>query len=175
MVDPRVKRTRAMLQQALMELLASKDFANISVQDLTQAATVNRATFYDHYPDKFALLECMVANRFQLLLEKRCIDFGSCSGVLRGLVLAVCDYLAEWQGKLDPHVETAIVGVVRGGILEGLARYPPQGGLSAELRSAMVSGAICSAAKEWINTPGRRSSEETAEMMAPMLAPMLHT
>jgi AcrR family transcriptional regulator len=179
MVDPRIKRTRAMLQQALMELLEKKDFANISVQDLTNAATVNRATFYDHYTDKFALLECMVANRFQALLEYRCIDFGSCGAVMKGLILAVCDYLAEWHGKVDPHVETAIVAVVRRGILEGLLKHPPLAGPSPEVRSAMVSGAICGAAKEWIATPDRAPSEEIAEQIAGitglMLAPMDHS
>ena len=63
-IDPRVRRTRRLLQQALENLLKTKGFEELSVQDIADAATVNRATFYDHYPDKFALLECMVAGRF---------------------------------------------------------------------------------------------------------------
>ena len=63
-MDPRVRRTRQLLQQALDKLLQTKDFENISVQDIAEAATVNRATFYDHFPDKFALLEYSVAASF---------------------------------------------------------------------------------------------------------------
>lgn len=85
-VDPRIRRTRHLLQQALEKLLESKEFEDISVQDITEAATVNRATFYDHYTDKFALLECMVATQFFGLLGERGVAFdGTCprlSGVL---------------------------------------------------------------------------------------------
>src|SRR5205807_1741174 len=47
-VDPRVKRTRKLLQQAFIELFQEKGFASISIQDITERATVNRATFYAH-------------------------------------------------------------------------------------------------------------------------------
>ena len=69
-MDPRVRRTRQLLQQALDKLLQTKDFENISVQDIAEAATVNRATFYDHFADKFALLEYSVAAEF-LLPDRR--------------------------------------------------------------------------------------------------------
>src|SRR5476651_1713408 len=111
-VDPRIKRTRVLLQQALGKLLESKDFDKISVQDIAEGATVNRATFYDHYTDKFALLECMVGTRFGELLEVRGVVFaGGCSSALRGIVLGVCDYLAgvpklecERQLQMEPHL-----------------------------------------------------------------------
>src|SRR3982074_986476 len=94
-VDPRIRRTRQLLHQALTKLLKEKNFDNISVQDIADAATVNRVTFYDHYPDKHALLECVVASRFNELLAKRNVKFaGNCSSALSGIVLAVCDYLA---------------------------------------------------------------------------------
>ena len=55
-LDPRIRRTRQLLQDALRNLLEKKEFDKISVQDITEGATVNRATFYAHYEDKFALL-----------------------------------------------------------------------------------------------------------------------
>jgi len=51
-VDPRVRRTRQLLQEALRSLLREKRFSAISVQDIAERATVNRATFYAHYVDK---------------------------------------------------------------------------------------------------------------------------
>src|SRR5215472_14064182 len=41
--DPRQKRTRKLLQDALRELLQEKPFEEILVQDIAEAATVNRA------------------------------------------------------------------------------------------------------------------------------------
>jgi AcrR family transcriptional regulator len=41
--------------------MQTKTFNEISVRDIAEAATVNRATFYDHYTDKYALLDAMSA------------------------------------------------------------------------------------------------------------------
>lgn len=56
-LDPRVVRTRRLLREALMELVAEKDFDSITVQDITDRATLNRATLYLHYDDKYDLLD----------------------------------------------------------------------------------------------------------------------
>src|ERR1700733_756686 len=54
--DPRILRSRRMLMDGLARLLMKKEFEDISVQDIADEATLNRATFYLHYPDKNALL-----------------------------------------------------------------------------------------------------------------------
>lgn len=54
--DPRVVRTRQMLREAFMALIAEKGFETVTIQDITERATLNRATFYLHYRDKYELL-----------------------------------------------------------------------------------------------------------------------
>jgi len=54
--DPRVVRTRQMLSEALVSLIEEKGFDAITVQDITDRAGLNRATFYLHYQDKQDLL-----------------------------------------------------------------------------------------------------------------------
>jgi AcrR family transcriptional regulator len=54
--DPRVIRTRALLHNALMELVVERGYEAITIQDITDRATLNRATFYLHYRDKNDLL-----------------------------------------------------------------------------------------------------------------------
>ncbi len=179
-VDPRIRRTRLLLQHALEKLLETKEFEKISVQDIADAATLNRATFYDHYADKFALLECMVGTRFQELLDKRGVKFdGGCSSALRAIVLGVCDFLAgvrglacERQRQMEPHMESAVIAVVRRMILEGLQRHPLANGVSAEMMATTLSWAIFGAAKEWVRTPGRCGSEEIAEIVLGLVGPM---
>lgn len=55
-VDPRVLRTRGLLQEALLVLAQEKPFTEITVADVADRATVNRSTFYQHYPDTDTLL-----------------------------------------------------------------------------------------------------------------------
>ncbi len=59
-VDPRVTRTRKLIREALVSLLVDRNFESITVQDIAGRATVNRATFYAHFTDKFALLDAMI-------------------------------------------------------------------------------------------------------------------
>ena len=54
--DLRVRRTRKLLQKALLEAASEKGFAHVTVRDITDRAMVNRATFYRHYEDKYDLL-----------------------------------------------------------------------------------------------------------------------
>src|SRR5450432_730792 len=55
-IDPRIERTQEALRGALMALIEDKGFDAISVQDITERARLNRATFYLHYRDKKDLL-----------------------------------------------------------------------------------------------------------------------
>ena len=179
-VDPRIRRTRLLLQESLGKLLEQKEFDKISVQDIAEAATVNRATFYDHYPDKFALLECMVAGRFADLLAMRGVHFdGGCAAALRAMVLGVCDYLAatprlecERQMQMEPHMEAAVIAVVRRMLLEGIEKHPPESGISAATLAATLSWAIYGAAKEWVRAPERCASEVMADQILGLLAPV---
>jgi AcrR family transcriptional regulator len=179
-VDPRIRRTRLLLQQSLGKLLAEKEFDKISVQDIAEAATVNRATFYDHYRDKFALLKSMVGTRFAELLAARGVTFdGNCSSALRGIVLGVCDYLAslprlecERQLQMQPHMEAAVIAVVRGMLLSGMKEHPPADAVSPEMLASTLSWAIFGAAKEWMRTPGRCPSDAIADRIMALIAPV---
>jgi len=54
--DLRVRRTRKLLQKAMLELVTEKGFTEVTVRDITNRAMVNRTTFYRHYLDKYDLL-----------------------------------------------------------------------------------------------------------------------
>lgn len=56
-MDPRVKRSRLFLRNALISLIAEKGYEEITVQEITKKADLNRATFYLHFQDKNDLLE----------------------------------------------------------------------------------------------------------------------
>lgn len=55
-VDPRVRRTRRLLRDALVSLLLEKDFASISIKEITERADVAYITFFRHYESLDQLL-----------------------------------------------------------------------------------------------------------------------
>lgn len=54
--DPRIARTRHLLQEALLDLTREQPLDAITVADIADRASVNRSTFYQHYRDKETLL-----------------------------------------------------------------------------------------------------------------------
>jgi len=55
-VDRRVQRTRQLLNDALILLIAEKGYESITVQNIIDRANLGRSTFYAHYRDKEDLL-----------------------------------------------------------------------------------------------------------------------
>src|SRR5512140_3279281 len=101
-LDPRVKRTRQMIEQAFMELVKEKGFQSISVQDITERAGINRATFYAHFPDKFALLDHSIQQDFRQEIDKRMLH--AChftNDNLRNLIIAVCEFVGNAHGHCN--------------------------------------------------------------------------
>ena len=65
--DLRVRRTRKLLQKAMLEAASEKGFAHVTVSDITERAMVNRATFYRHYEDKYDLLSHYIEELSELI------------------------------------------------------------------------------------------------------------
>lgn len=59
-IDLRVKRTNKLITQAFIKLLGSKTFDKITINDTSDEAMINRATFYSHFKDKFDLFENII-------------------------------------------------------------------------------------------------------------------
>jgi AcrR family transcriptional regulator len=181
--DPRIRRTRQLLQGALQRLMQSKSFDEISVQDITDLATVNRATFYDHYTDKFALLEAMVAGGFHMLLHERSVRYdGTCPSAASAIILAVCDYLTQTHGNsavcqrqsaFEPLVEAAITAAIRRVLMQGMPKDGLITGLPPVMIATTASWAIYGAVKEWFSTPDRPSAEEIVPLILQVVVPIL--
>ncbi len=99
-VDPRVRRTRQMLQQAMNELMREKDFLDINVQDIAERAGLNRATFYKHFLDKYDLLNAIIRERFQKMLDERLPEKPALTAAnLNILIQTVFDYMNGFHGS----------------------------------------------------------------------------
>jgi AcrR family transcriptional regulator len=180
-LDPRIRRTRQLLQDALKRLLEQNEFDKITIQDITEAATLNRATFYAHYPDKFALLEELIRVSFLQLLECRKVRFdGSCATAFYPIILAVCDYLAELQKsqsssqhQFEPFVERTVIDQIRAILMDGFQRHPMERNIPSEMIAATASWAIYGAAKQWVNTPEHVPAEEFVATASNLVQPIL--
>ena len=180
-IDPRVTRTRKLLLDAFLGIMAEKSFDEITVQDITGRATVNRATFYAHFVDKYALVDEMIREGFTQMLQQRMVTPAhSTEEQLRRLILAVCDY---WTGlysqckhsyrMFDSLVEAQIKAQLREQVRAAmLARGAPRSHSHPrlELLATIISWAIYGAALEWSQRPGTQSAEAFVEEALPLIA-----
>ena len=68
-LDPRVRRTRKWIGDALVRLLEEKSFAEISITDITRQADIARVTFYQHFDSKEAVLLALASDFFEHLYQ----------------------------------------------------------------------------------------------------------
>lgn len=67
--DLRYRKTEALIQKTFRELLAEMDYQQITIQELSLRAQINRKTFYLHYASMDDLLHRMQANTIKRFLE----------------------------------------------------------------------------------------------------------
>jgi len=67
--DRRTQRTRQLLSEALLALLAERPYDAITVQAIIERANVGRSTFYAHYQDKEDLLVSEFERVLDMLLQ----------------------------------------------------------------------------------------------------------
>jgi AcrR family transcriptional regulator len=175
-IDPRVLRSRQLLMDALTELMAKKEFEDISIQEIADQASLNRATFYLHYPDKAALLKALSAARFGQLITRRALSFSDCDGALRAIALGVCDYLTESPGcpgnlsKLP--LDGSIIPVLEDIFRKGGEKHEVRSGTDRALLATTAAWAVFGAARRWYQTPDRIPAEEMAEKIEAMVKPI---
>jgi len=164
-LDPRVKRTRSLILHSFDDLLAEKNFESISVQDVTDKAQINRATFYAHFQDKYALLDYAVSQMFRQEIEKRTLN--ACHYTpenLRNLILAVCEFLSRVHSDCaQPHqqFESLVEGNIKKILFELLSYWLKQTNakISTEIPATVVTWAIYGLASLYShNTPARVGS-----------------
>ncbi len=179
-LDPRIKRTRQLLQQALIELMAEKSFQTLTVQDITERATVNRVTFYAHFEDKHALLEYTVREMIKQELHKQMPEAAPFSreNVAR-LIQTVCEFVGEMDhrcppphGQLEPLMEKQIKAEVHDTLrrwLEGLPRGQPKGQPTPEQIAMVTSWAIYGAALQWSQQGQRQPARDFVRQVLPLI------
>jgi AcrR family transcriptional regulator len=177
--DLRVRRTRMMIENAFLELVSEGGFGSMTIQEIADRAMINRATFYRHFEDKYALFEYAMHNLFSRMLESKLpADFDYCSGSLEILLSTVCDFLVQVEGHCAPQergnlppFNEKIVDLIKGIMLEWFqASDAPKAAESPELIADTAGWAIYGAASHWSKSKPR---SETSEAFAGRAAPLI--
>jgi AcrR family transcriptional regulator len=175
-LDPRVKRTRGLILKSFGDLLAEKSFDSISVQDVTNKAQINRATFYKHFQDKYKLLDYSISQMFMQEIEKRTLN--ACHYTpenLRNLIIAVCEFLSHLHSDcVQPHqqFESLVETQIKKQIYELLTLWLKQTKtpISTEIPATVATWAIYGLASFWSHSKKRPALNKFVDEALPLIA-----
>jgi AcrR family transcriptional regulator len=178
--DPRVVRTRQLIQQAFIDLIQEKSFEEITIQEIADRATINRVTFYSHFQDKFALLEYTIRDMIRQHLYKQLSETVPFSPEnLALLVRTVCEFLTEIQrvcppphGQMEPLMEKQIKAelyeILHSWLIE-IAADDTNAGPTLEQTAMVTSWAIYGAAVQWLKEKRQKSADEYVGQVLPLI------
>ena len=89
--DRRVRYTKMVLKQSLLELMKTRPINKITVTEICELADVNRGTFYTHYTDPYDLLNQIENELFEKIHESlgRKLNFSDVSDLLVDIFEAI--------------------------------------------------------------------------------------
>ena len=168
-----------------MSLMSEQEFEKITVQDITTRARVNRATFYAHFEDKYALLNHLVHEQFQGIVRMRVPEDAEFSAEnLRALTLATCDFLGKFAGhckarqdRNNANFETQVQAYLHEVLLEWikpLHSHKMSLNTSPEVVTTVVSWAIFGTISQWAHGRKKISAEQVTDQVLALLMPGLH-
>ncbi|SEA49363.1 transcriptional regulator, TetR family [Desulfuromusa kysingii] len=176
-IDRRVRKTRAALLKALLELLDEYPYKEISVKMLTDKADIAKPTFYRNFTSIEEMLQKELDNKANIIFEKEYNELHECTyldEVTVGLVQNWADnetlLIALYKAEMDSKV------------CESFARYSARyinilnkGGTIDinSLKLRYFSGGIYCAVRTWLLSGRKSPIKELSDIMALGLFPMI--
>jgi AcrR family transcriptional regulator len=173
-VDPRVVRTRKLLEQAFIELMDEKGFQEMTIQDISERATVNRATFYAHFEDKYDMLDSFIRQIFnQALADKVPLAPIYTVERLQQIIVTVMEFFAPLHKHCTPTNRQQMTPMLESAVQEELMKYllawfsaaPPSlapKGVKMKTAASVWSWAIFGNAFQWAQEGQKAPAGEIA-------------
>jgi AcrR family transcriptional regulator len=174
--DRRVLRTRRMLRDALIALIAERGWDNVSVQDICDRADVGRSTFYTHFADKEELLLGGFDDLRKMLRAQKSKVGGDKLAFVGGLVEHAHEHSQLFRaiiGKRAGHaVEKRFRQTVIALVKDDLAEHGFTG-RALEVTTAYVAGALVELLTWWIDTRNSLKPVELEGVFRRLTEPVL--
>lgn len=183
-IDPRAARTRILIQDAFLSLTREKVFEAITVKDIVERANINRSTFYDHFEDKYILLDQLLSEAFSSAITSKIqSDVQLNEDTLKTLIVAMCNYHENISNhcnmvykSISSFMDNKIQLKFKELIALMLANTTSFGVIEQEnldLLSIMISNSIYGATNYWYSQGRHVSAEKLSNNILPYVMPSI--
>lgn len=172
--DPRILRTRKLIMDSFIELSGKKEFKDITIKDITTEATINRATFYYHFGDKYDLLEKVLSEVLLINLNSDQIEQDELNEeVIVRIFLAITNFQNSLSTRCHRGYEETIARIIREQLeiifyKMLVKRHFTDENQALKTTAVMLSWGIYGASVEW-----RRNREVAPEEFIKSLIPFV--
>ena len=176
--DPRVLRTRELIRASFRDLLRKKGFDAITIKDIAQIATINRATFYAHFEDKYALLDEVTELTFDAMIPGQVAHAEAFTDdICDRLILVTHQYIVDFYRncRMDSHsMATLVDEKIKKMLQQTIARIFLKGNSDhgtdkrqIEIMAAMTGSAIYGAAHYWLTVEEKDRTDVLVDFVRP--------
>lgn len=180
--DLRVEKTEKALLDALFETLRTKEFNQITVQDLCDKALVRRSTFYRRFDDKYDLLKLLIRKLIFRVREKHFSTLNPenprahFEKVIRESLQYLYNHKSIVQNVLTLALYDEVTDIIFKQLYEGMKaqiQFEIQHGVEfdvdIEILAEFITGGILRTMYAWIQDGQERSINELTKEMVTLL------
>jgi AcrR family transcriptional regulator len=173
-IDPRILRTRKLIMDAFIELSMKKEFKDITIKDITTVATVNRATFYYHFIDKYDLLEKVLSESVmrevvQEVSTHELINEETIEAIFLSIIKFQTSISNQCQRSYEaftPQIETIFKKELQAFFSEWAQKqWPNQNKTEVEAFAVMLSWALYGATMHWMQNQTTQPEDYVKQLM----------
>lgn len=180
-------KTKKLIEDTLINLMAEKDFEKITVKDLTNELDINRGTFYLHFKDKYDVLEQKeneILDEFNEILnnELKKLDRGfilpSNKEALKHLFTSVYVYIKENSDFIkillgpngDLNFQTKLRNFIENSLANSISTNNDIERMPIKYVAPLASSAQLGIIQKWLRSGMKESPEELAHFVSNVIS-----
>ena len=167
-MDRRQRKTREAIFSAFSELIRSRRYESITVQDIIDRADIGRSTFYSHFETKDHLLKAICGDIFEHIIEGEDCDYKEKSDTLSSRLAHILWHFngkkAEIRGILSSQSSDIFTGYLKAYLNTLFDMYLSDfhvGTPDSYLKNHLT-GSFCEAVRWWIEESPDTSPDKIA-------------
>lgn len=177
--DLRIQKTQKFIRTSFVELMAEKGFENITINDISEKAMINRSTFYLHYTDKYDLLNQIVDQAIEKLItlvapethiQNNILEFEGCTQNIQVILKTIAEDALLYKTMLEdskiPDVRKRITDTLKHKLSQS---FHGQTLITEELFIELITSLYMGAITWWLNHEMMYSPSYMADQMIKML------
>lgn len=167
MDDARVRRSRANLRQAFVDLLTMRSLEQITIRDIAASAGVGYTTYFRHYPNKEALLEDVIVEEITRLTDFTLPVYDTADSL--AACVSLCTYVDQHRALWTALLAGGAAGAVKEELLrqgrKASAARSDENGLPAELGVALATAVTVELLTWWLRQPSPWPVDRVARIL----------